>query len=498
MYKKTNFVQDEIHDFYMPFAGKIERSNRWVILADQIPWESIDQFYAKSFTSGYGNSAYNSRIAFGALIIKEKLGTSDRETVLQIAENPYLQYFLGLTEFSSKAPFDHSLMTTFRKRFTKEVIANINDEIFMANKEDQKEIDKTEDKNDDDVQPENKGKLLIDATCTPADIAFPTDLGLLNDAREKTEEIIDILHAPLVGEKKKPRTYCEKARKNYLAVAKKKRPGKKVIRKAIRKQLNYVGRNLGYIENLAKVSDLGLLSKRDLKNLMVIHELHRQQQIMHDTKTHSIKNRIVSISQPHVRPIVRGKAKAAVEFGAKVSASLIDGFVFLDRISWDNFNEGGDLSFQVEGYKRRCGFYPESVHADKIYITRDNRAYCKERGIRISGVPLGRPKKVTPQNEEEVRQQKKQLRRDEISRIPIEGKFGQGKRRFGLGLIMTKLAQTSEVSIMMSFLIMNLEKLLSSIFCAVFLSYAMVREIGRMLLAQHYASSKQMSHQNAA
>ena len=189
---------------------------------------------------------------------------------------------------------------------------------------------------------------------------------------------------------------------------------------------------------------------------------------MYTNRVHSTKDRIISISKPHIRPIVRGKTKANVEFGAKLSASVVDGFVFADRISWDNFNEGGDLPMQIESYKSRYGYYPESVHADKIYITLKNRRYCKERGIRISGVPLGRPKKITSENLEEIKKRKRQLRKDEIDRIQIEGKFGQGKRRFGLGLIMTKLAKTSEVSIMMSILLMNLEKLLSTFLCALF------------------------------
>ena len=101
----------------------------------------------------------------------------------------------------------------------------------------------------------------------------------------------------------------------------------------------------------------------------------------------------VSLKQPHIRPIVRGKAGKSVEFGAKLSASCRNGYVFLDRISWDNFNESGDLKRQVEAFKRFTGFYPESIHVDRIYRTRDNRAWCKEIGIRMSGVRLGRPPK---------------------------------------------------------------------------------------------------------
>ena len=165
-------------------------------------------------------------------------------------------------------------------------------------------------------------------------------------------------------------------------------------------------------------------------------------------------NRIVSVSQPHVRPIKRGKAGSSTEFGAKISASLVDGFCFLDRLGWDNYNESGDLTEQIHSYKKRFGFYPASVHADKIYRTRDNIKFCKKLRIRLSGPALGRPSKDISKRTAS----KKQARQDEIDRIPIEGKFGQGKRRFSLSRIMCKLSKTSETAIAVVFLVMNLEK----------------------------------------
>ena len=182
---------------------------------------------------------------------------------------------------------------------------------------------------------------------------------------------------------------------------------------------------------------------------------------MYDKRSRCVDDRIISLSQPHLRSIVRGKAVRDVEFGAKISVSLVDGFSFVDRISWDNYNESQDLIAQVESYRKRFGFYPESVHADKIYRTRANRSWCKSRDIRLSGPPLGGPRKATESNAEEVKREKRQHRQDEIDRIAIEGKFGQGKRRFGLGRVMAKLACTSEAVIMIWFMVMNLEKILS-------------------------------------
>ena len=192
-------------------------------------------------------------------------------------------------------------------------------------------------------------------------------------------------------------------------------------------------------------------------------KIYEQQFEMWSNNTQSVEKRIVSLTQPHIRPIVRGKAGKPTEFGAKLSVSCVDNYVFLDRLSWENFNESGDFIAQVEKFKKTYGCYPESVHVAQIYRTRSNRAWCKERGIRISGPPLGRPPKNVSQ------EQKKQAQEDERFRNAIEGKFGQGKRRFSLNLVMTKLQETSETAIAISFLVINLSKLLRQ-FLRLFLS----------------------------
>ena len=466
MYRKSDKTQLKFENFYLPFGGKLRSDNRWVLLAKQIPWQQIEEDYAANFSDTQtGCPAKPARVALGSLIIKERLGTTDRETVLQIAENPYLQFFLGFGEYKDEVPFDHTLMTHFRKRFTKEMLAEINEAIvrkaISADDKSHKHADDKNDQNDDDAKPSNKGKLIIDATCTPADITHPTDLNMLNDAREKTEEIIDKMHKPFVGKRRKQRTYRKKARKNYLAIVKQKKSTRKKVHKAIGKQLNYLKRNLGYIQATVDEGLLPLLDKRQYRNLLVAAEIYRQQRWMYENNTHKVSGRIVSLSQPHVRPIVRGKRKSPVEFGAKISVSLVDGFGFVDKISWEAYNESGDLKRQVEKYRERFGFYPESVHADKIYRSRDNRQFCKANGIRLSGVPLGRPKKVTAENANQLKAEKRQIYHDEVDRIPVEGKFGQGKRRFSLDRIMAKLATTSETVIMVGFIVMNLEKWLA-------------------------------------
>lgn len=185
---------------------------------------------------------------------------------------------------------------------------------------------------------------------------------------------------------------------------------------------------------------------------------------MYVNQTHSIEERIVSIRQPYIRPIVRGKTKAPVEFGAKISVSLTDGYAFLDTLSWDAYHEGVLLKDSLESYTARYGYYPEAVLADTIYRTCENRKLCKKLGIRLSGPKLGRPSN----NQQKNAEQRRIERQDNAERNAIEGKFGEGKRKYGLGLIQARLKQTSETVIALQFLIMNIEKILRDSFLPIF------------------------------
>jgi SAM-dependent methyltransferase len=117
--------------------------------------------------------------------------------------------------------------------------------------------------------------------------------------------------------------------------------------------------------------------RRQQKYFFVIQHLLEQQETMYKKKSHQVEDRIVSIHQPHVRPIVRGKAKAKTEFGAKINISLLDGYARVDHFHWDAFNEGQDLQAQVERFRKLTGKYPELVQVDKIYLTRENRRFLK-------------------------------------------------------------------------------------------------------------------------
>jgi len=304
----------------------------------------------------------------------------------------------------------------------------------------------------------NKGVLKIDATVADQQIRYPTDLGLLNNSREESERIIDLLwEKKPQGLQTKPRTYRREARKLYLTVAKKKKKDRKTIRKAIGRQLRYLRRNLRSIEQmLDKFDEQGFpLVYRDLRIYWVLQHIYAQQLKMYEEKTNSHPNRIVNIYQPYVRPIVRGKDKAPVEFGAKINISEYNGMSKIDTIGWEAFNESTGLIKQAERYKNTFGCYPELLLADRIYLTRDNRKWLQSKGMRIVHPPLGRPAKkpLTPY-------QKQKQRKERNQRNLVEGKIGQGKNGYALNCIKARRQDTSESWIAAIFFVMNLVTLL--------------------------------------
>jgi hypothetical protein len=448
--KYVSHNQLTIDGFESPFDKKLNPENRWVKLSNALPWDDLVSIYRKHFPEKeMGRPDLNPRLVLGAIIIKHMCDLDDRETVEQISENIYMQYFLGYSSFSDTAPFDASLFVEFRKRLGLEQINALNEKILQTKLEIErkKSSKKDGDNQDRGISILHKGSLIIDATACPQDISFPTDLNLLNDAREKSEQLMDFAFE-FSNLEVKPRNYREIARKSYLKTAQKKSKTRKDIRYSIRKQLAYLRRNIASINKILDHCQSIPFDKYQYKYWFVIQHLYEQQKTMYANKTHSIENRIVSIHQPHVRPIVRGKSNAKVEFGAKINVSLVDVFSFLDDHSWDAYNEGTRLQNCVEKYKNRYGYYPKEVLVDKIYCTRTNRAYLKELEITLKAKPLGRPSKKALSNQVSPGE-----------RNPIEGKFGQAKTAYGLDRIKARLANTSESWVASIILVLNLVNL---------------------------------------
>lgn len=439
MYKPMD-RQMHIFDYTLEDTFKLDPNNRWVKRAKAVPWELAEEKYAHMFRKN-GRPSKDIRMALGALLIKEYLQCSDEETVQSILEQPYLQHFIGLKKFTNQAPFDATLMVWFRKRLSAKFMAELNEAMCKA----EAAPEDVTPPNDDDDEPHG-GTLIVDATCAPADIKYPMDTGLLAEAIEKTDDMIDAMQEPLKGKTARPRTYRIKSHKLFTGFVRQRKPNMKTIRRVKGKQLNYLKRNLGVIRKMFENG--GALTPKQQEKLEIINKLYTQQLEMHQNKTTRVDDRIVSLSQPHIRPIVRGKAGTPVEFGAKLNMSVVNGYVFLDEISYDAFYEGDLLENAIIDYYVRFGVLPSKILVDQAYTDRYNRNLCKELGIKLMGKPLGRPPKDAPP----------EGANDMGRRNEVEGKFGTLKTRYGWNRIMARLPETGKTVIAVSAFAMNLAK----------------------------------------
>ena len=436
MYKFDNGHQISLYDFNQSCGMQLDTSNEWIELAERIPWDICEAMYAGMFPSKTGHPALSVRVALGSLIIKQRKKLSDRELVKEIQESPYLQYFIGFPKFQKEAPFTASVLVYFRKRIDVNFLAKVNDMILensAPTKEHNKDNENDRAKKVSEAPDEygNIGTEILDATVSPSNIRYPQDFSLTNEAREKLEAMIDRLHKTY-HPWKKPRTYRRTARQEYLELSKSKKKTVKKIRSYLRRDLERIRRDMGYIEEYREAGYE--LTVSELAVYETIKELYRQQKYMFDHKTHTVENRIVSLSQPYIRPIVRGKAKSPVEFGAKYDISIDEnGHARLEKITFDPYDESTIFIDAIERYHTRIGHYPRRVLADKIYRTRENLRFCKDKHIEISGPKPGRPAEGKGRASKDEKQ-------DEKDRIEAERFFSLDKRRNGAGLIMRRRA----------------------------------------------------------
>jgi transposase, IS5 family len=499
--------QNQLSVFQTPFDQQLDPNNRWVKLSNSLPWDQLVKIYIKKLRSDFGAPGIDGRMVIGSLIIKHKLTLSDRETIEMIRENMYMQYFVGLSSFTTDPIFHHTEFVHIRKRLsdvdfnsmTEELMQvagiiekqqeQINDtgknenkrtpeDIVDDNEADKNEADKIvipkatlpapeekqvdekelipEQKAADDIETiTNKGDMQLDATVADQKIKYPNDVELLNTGRQETDRLMDLLCEDL--EQKRPRTYRNTARKQFLRFAKRKTKPHNIIRKARRQQLNYLKRNFKQLDLLitkyqSSKQTLRLpFAHRDLRILWATRLVYDQQLQMHNENSQRISDRIVNIYQPYVRPIVRGKAKAKVEFGAKLEISLQDGYAFIETLSWDAFNECNDLQSAAENYKKRYGYYPANIIADAIYHTRVNKKWCTGNHIKLIGKTLSKTvlSKMTAK-------ERKAHKQKHNSRNHVEGKFGQGKNAYELNEIKAKYSNTSKSWIAAIIFVMNI------------------------------------------
>lgn len=453
----------------------LDKSNRWVELGDLMPWDELEKVYnsrLKNQKKGAGNKP--ARMILGALIIKHKLSLSDDETIEMIKENPYMQYLCGLDEFTDKPICDGSLLTYVRKRISEEELNQMSVHLLNKQKQLLEEKRKEQEAKDNNEEPptpepedpnaaafvdskdrEHKGVLKVDATCADAEMRYPVDVDIIHDGcRKVTEYIIKVCE---VFGLPKPRTNYKNARQAYLQLIKQSKKKGNAVRNTIALMLNYLHKDIRIILELLAKNKMyyECLFMYEKRTLTAIFKMYHQQEEMFRAKTHTCADRILSIFQPHVRAIVRGKAKARTEFGAKIGASIVEGYTFIDHHSWNAYNECQDLSLQIQLFKERFGYLPATILADKIYLNKANRDILKDLEIQSYCKPLGRPPKEPPSEEMKSKMAKAVGERNEI-----ECSFGTGKRIYRANDIRAKLPETARCWTGMCYFAKNVMKFL--------------------------------------
>ena len=474
-----------IDEFRSSLEG-LSKSNRWVKLGDHLPWAKIEKLYnSKLHNKDRGAGNKPARMIIGAVIIKHKLSLSDEETIQMIQENPYMQYFVGLCEFTDKPIFDPSLFVTIRKRIGAEdfnaMSVSLLEKKLMQMEESENRNQKDgmgEDPRDDrpdgngeskaaagkenlgaaftDEQGRlHKGVLKIDATCSDAEVRYPTDVELIHDGNKTINRYIDKICETFGLQR--PASHYRETRYEYLHLIKKKARRGNGIKAAMRMMLHCLHSDIqSFMSLIAPSSEyydaLYLYEKR---TVTAIIKMYHQQVMMMTNNVHQCAERIISIFQPHLRPIVRGKAKANVEFGAKTGTSIYEGYTFIDHLSWNAYNEEADAKLQIELFKGRFGYLPGTILADKIYMNKANRQIFKDLGIQSYCKPLGRPPKVPRSSEYLARMSQAVGDRNEI-----EATFGTGKRVYRANNIRAKLPDTAASWIGSCYFVKNLMKFL--------------------------------------
>lgn len=331
---KPRYKQLTIDGFRSSLDG-LDKKNRWVWLGDHLPWDEYEKLYSQTLNNQtVGASAKPARMVIGAMLVKHIIRLSDQDTIEMIQENPYMQYLCGLEEFTDQPIFDPSLFVDLRKRISDEDINKMTEALMKREQEMKDEIrkreeDKARDRGEeppaapavdenaaafvDSQGRKHEGVLKIDATCADAEVRYPVDVDIIDDGCSVMDRFIRRIckHAGISV----PYTYYGKARNAYRYLVKMKKKGGKLVKETIGQMLSCLHRDILTLIDLTAGEfryRLECLRKDQRRVLDATMKMYFQQEQMFRTGEHSCKDRMISIFQPHVRPIVRGKANRAV------------------------------------------------------------------------------------------------------------------------------------------------------------------------------------------
>lgn len=426
IFKDFDGYSPKYHFFKNSLFGQIK---------DSIPWDELAGCLPAENTGPGAPRWFDAKGMFGMMFLKAYLNVSDRQLIERFNTDYSLQMFCGKLLAEDKQIRDYTLMTGIR--------AYIEDHCEWEQVQSVLLNHWKRDVNNSHV-------LLMDATCYESYIRFPTDVKLLWECCEWVFEK-QLFRLCKILKTKRPRSkYREQKIKQLVYFRKRRNTHKETLRR--RKSLVYLLEK--GIEQLQQIMDMfrgECMRPEDFACLRTIKKILVQQTFLLTHKPSELKDRIVSLHKPYVRPIVRGKENKPVEFGMKVHMLQVDGLSFIDKMSFRNFNECKRLKISVVKHKTVFKGTTQ-LGADRIYATNENRRYCTRNSI-FTCFP-----KKGPKNHSKA----EKILSSEISKqraTVTEGIFGTHKDHYGLRKIKVRGEKREKLMVLFATMAANAVKI---------------------------------------
>ena len=420
--RRISEFQSKIHfpDFDFHYAKYKEGFKRTDLgkIHSAIPWsECANALGLKEYRKG-PKSIFSPIGKLALLFLKHYTGASDKRLIEQLNGNVYYQIFCDLILPPGNHIDNFKIVSQIRCEVaTKLRIDDLEGVLMKAWK----------------VHMNNLGSIICDASCYESSIKYPTDVKLLFDS-------VQWIHAQIRKLCKKhklrmPRTKYKKWLRRSISFSKMRKKRVKKRRSLTRGLLRLLSKLLSELDSLQ--SSYGVIKKhaKYYRRLNTIKQILKQQEAKFYLGIRP-KNAIVSIDKPHIRPIVRGKERNAVEFGAKIHKLQIDGISFIEHLSFEAFHEGNRLRKTIWKAQKLTGKKVKLLGADAIYATNANRRYITKRKIQTDFKAKGRKGR----HEKHKSILSKMIRKERASRL--EGSFGTDKEYFLLNKIKARTKQT--------------------------------------------------------
>lgn len=416
MYYNPLFLQtpsDLESVFYQTDLGKLYRSIPFKELASKIPSPPQTK-------SGRGRKPFlKVEGGIALLVLKHYLSMSDEKLIDRLNTDWCMQYFCGV-QLSFRSIKDSNLVSWWRCYIAKHLDMNELQQVLIRSWK---------------PHLEQTHVTMMDATVYESSIRYPTDIKLIWESIGKVHQIHQQYRKQL---KLRPsRSNFEKHKKNYLGYQRNRKKSRRKDKKLRKQLLKYLLRCMEGLQKLQTRYQI-ILSNKERKLINNIKVVYGQQHELLYGNRENVKQRIVSLYKPHVRPIIRGKEIKPVEFGAKVHKVQVGGLSFIEHLSYENFNEGTRLKQSVAFHQKHFGRCKQ-LGADAIYATNENRRYCNTLGIATSFLPKGKQGKL--------QDQKSAMRRalSSVRSTVLEGSFGNEKNHYLLNKIKAR-TQATEIT----------------------------------------------------